>query len=89
MDDGGVNPPASDGSAFRTYHIIQSQPRCSNLLIDVHSPVKDEQYMNYFVRQRIVDVVALPENSTTNAARFVPNMADLRIVSKGAADELI
>lgn len=45
--------------------------------------------MNEFVRQRIVDVVALPENGTTNAARFVPNMSDVRIVAKGAADELI
>ncbi len=45
--------------------------------------------MDDFVRQRIVDIVALPENGTTNAARFVPDMADERIVSKRAADELI
>lgn len=45
--------------------------------------------MDDIVRQRIVDVVALPENGTSNAARFVPDMADVRIVSKGAADELV
>ena len=52
------------------------------VLIDPHPSIEDEQHEDGVVSERVVDVVALLENQTPNAARLMVEMPDQGIATQ-------